>query len=298
MTLLKKVKVNNEGRDFVVGDLHGHYEMLQKFLSYIDFDFAKDRLFSVGDLVDRGPSNEECLDLLYQDWFHCVAGNHELMALEWYDGKPGLEMWYRNGGMWAQAHEKISCTDESIHVRDTINERVRHLPAVMTVELKNNKKFHIIHAELMCDYPLTDSMLEDESVLENILCKMAPENSVYIDGPAIFWGRKIFLRPCLTVMDDRAVSKYKKEAALDKFGAFFTDELSPIYSGHSVVRQPTRFGGQTNLDTGCFLIRKTTSSGRDVNPWAGLTFTEPETDLFWTVKPDGVHIATVQDLSI
>ena len=46
---------NPDGRDYVVGDIHGMFHHLEVLLNDIGFDEDCDRLFSVGDLVDRGP---------------------------------------------------------------------------------------------------------------------------------------------------------------------------------------------------------------------------------------------------
>jgi len=46
---------NREGRDFVVGDIHGMFGHLRMLLKQVSFDAEVDRLFSVGDLVDRCP---------------------------------------------------------------------------------------------------------------------------------------------------------------------------------------------------------------------------------------------------
>ena len=48
---------NTVGRDFAVGDIHGCFTELQRGLDAIGFDPSTDRLFSVGDLVDRGPES-------------------------------------------------------------------------------------------------------------------------------------------------------------------------------------------------------------------------------------------------
>lgn len=73
---------NKQGNDYVVGDIHGCYDELMAQLSKLNFDKTKDRLFSVGDLVDRGPKCVECLSLTQEPWFHSVLGNHEQMLLE------------------------------------------------------------------------------------------------------------------------------------------------------------------------------------------------------------------------
>ena len=59
-----KLAYNNNGYDYVIGDLHGCYALLEKLLKQVNFDSRGDRLFSVGDIVDRGESSFECLKLL------------------------------------------------------------------------------------------------------------------------------------------------------------------------------------------------------------------------------------------
>lgn len=48
-TLVQTVQRNIHGRDFVVGDIHGHFTRLEAALQQVDFDRSVDRLFSVGD---------------------------------------------------------------------------------------------------------------------------------------------------------------------------------------------------------------------------------------------------------
>ena len=72
---------NLQGRDFIVGDLHGHPDVLRRLMDHVGFDYDMDRLFSVGDLVDRGPNSAGALDLLDAPWFYPVLGNHDAMLL-------------------------------------------------------------------------------------------------------------------------------------------------------------------------------------------------------------------------
>jgi serine/threonine protein phosphatase 1 len=82
MRALQHFSHNQHGLDWVVGDLHGCFSLLQRLLQSIDFQTASDRLFSVGDLVDRGPESEAVLSWLSQPWFYSVCGNHEQMVLD------------------------------------------------------------------------------------------------------------------------------------------------------------------------------------------------------------------------
>ena len=96
-----KIEKNTKGRDFIVGDLHGCYDLLITELNKVAFSYVNDRLFSVGDLIDRGKQNLECLDLLGADWFFAVRGNHEDMMIDAVMNDRNIDHWLRNGGKWS-----------------------------------------------------------------------------------------------------------------------------------------------------------------------------------------------------
>lgn len=138
-------------RIFLVGDLHGCYDLLLAKLARRQFDDKHDLLVSVGDLIDRGAQSLECLQLLEQPWFCAVRGNHEQMAIDalsWHDA----EMWLANGGGWffrlddakrRRAAELIGLCDE--------------LPLVIDIHMATR---HCVVAH--ADYPLnTYAFLKD-----------------------------------------------------------------------------------------------------------------------------------------
>lgn len=100
MQLVKRFARNTKGRDLIVGDIHGCFSKLAMALNDIGFDPAGDRLFSVGDLVDRGPESLAALDFLAHDFVHAVQGNHEDMAIRWPNGHMDADMYRANGGAW------------------------------------------------------------------------------------------------------------------------------------------------------------------------------------------------------
>ena len=59
---------------YVVGDLHGSYQLLMSQLTTIDFDFENDLLICTGDLIDKGKENLECISLIDKPWFKTVRG--------------------------------------------------------------------------------------------------------------------------------------------------------------------------------------------------------------------------------
>lgn len=98
--MIKRFGINRFGRDFVVGDIHGQFTLLEAALAEIGFDTGVDRLFSVGDLVDRGPESEDCTEWLARSWFHAIRGNHEQMAIDARVGYFDKSTYVMNGGAW------------------------------------------------------------------------------------------------------------------------------------------------------------------------------------------------------
>lgn len=80
--------INKQGRDFVVGDIHGTYSLLEKALTEVEFNPAVDRVISVGDLINKGTQSEKALHYLAQPWFYAVRGNHEKYLLDYCAEKP------------------------------------------------------------------------------------------------------------------------------------------------------------------------------------------------------------------
>ncbi|HUH61058.1 MAG TPA: metallophosphoesterase [Candidimonas sp.] len=107
--MLLHYEQNLLGRDFAVGDIHGHFSKLQIALDRMGFNPKQDRLFAVGDLVDRGPESEQVIDWLNKPWFHGLKGNHEDIAIRYAKGNAIDPESYRfNGGGWFMdlAHEE------------------------------------------------------------------------------------------------------------------------------------------------------------------------------------------------
>ena len=80
---VQRYALNTRGRDFVVGDVHGCFSLLDAELAARGFDPARDRLFSVGDLVDRGVESPSVLDAVQRYDIKAVRGNHEQSILDW-----------------------------------------------------------------------------------------------------------------------------------------------------------------------------------------------------------------------
>ena len=53
--VVRRFSTNPNGRDLIVGDLHGCVSKFRARLDEVGFDPARDRVFALGDLIDRGP---------------------------------------------------------------------------------------------------------------------------------------------------------------------------------------------------------------------------------------------------
>ena len=62
---------------FVIGDIQGCYSEFRRLLKIID-PMKKNKIFCVGDLVNRGPYSERVVDYVLNNKIKSVLGNHDL----------------------------------------------------------------------------------------------------------------------------------------------------------------------------------------------------------------------------
>ena len=86
---------------YVCSDIHGQYGLYIKMLETIGFS-DKDRLYIIGDLIDRGPGSIEMLrDVMGRENVLCLFGNHEMMMTDHLHRIHERDFWLNpsNGGV-------------------------------------------------------------------------------------------------------------------------------------------------------------------------------------------------------
>lgn len=145
--MLQRFSANTMGRDYVVSDIHGCYDLLMNELDRVGFERSRDRLFCVGDLIDRGPNSRACLELPFEPWFHGVRGNHELLARDALEqGHWGT--WLLNGGTWVRDEDPEA-------VRQRLHEAMSRMPYAFEIEVMG-MRLGIVHAEPPADWAMVE----------------------------------------------------------------------------------------------------------------------------------------------
>lgn len=222
-----------------MGDLHGCYELLEQLLEEVAFNKTHDRLFSVGDLIDRGPNSLRCLDLLAEPWFYAVQGNHEFMMIDFfmeYLGNGQLKNlddinetgFLENGGDWIIEYFQPTGKYMSEQFNRCLA-MVLKMPQVLVVG-EGDTRFHVIHAELVrSDHRSATQMVWLDSDIDRWL------NGEEIDINTLdrlYWGRKL--------MSGEANNPLQ-------IG------LATTFCGHTVAKRPRKVFSHLCIDTGAFL---------------------------------------------
>jgi len=254
--LHQQLPANTAGKDYIVGDLHGCLDLLHEALARVGFDTGRDRLFSVGDLIDRGPDSMGCLRLLNERWFYAVRGNHEDMLLDYLENIPlpwghgsASELLLRNGGRWAL---DLNVSDHQ-ELRHELASKVHALPYVITVG-EGEQRFHVAHAELMAS--------RWDARFQALLAGEALDNSdrrILIDGlidddvlahmkEPLLWGRRLIA----TFRSKRVSRRVTPAGKLSMSKRAYRQGLALTYVGHTIVPRMILHESHFFIDRGGF----------------------------------------------
>lgn len=211
MAKVEYLDVDDDVRVFAVGDIHGEYSKLINRLKEIGFDFEHDLLIAVGDLVDRGKEDIECVQLLDKKWFKTVMGNHEDFCIQGKDDS-SIAFYHKmtnNGGEWFYKLSEVE--------QECVVDKFKQLPILLELRYKG-KKYGFVHADL----PYQD--------WEHV--KACVESDDLLDGRSIvdhcIWSRGIVNSPV----------------------PVYIAQVDEVFFGHTPLIDIGRIGNCTFIDTG------------------------------------------------
>ncbi|MGB9081418.1 MAG: metallophosphoesterase family protein [Desulfuromonadaceae bacterium] len=147
-------------RIFIIGDIHGCAATLRRLVDDTLRPSPADRIYLLGDLIDRGPDSKGVLDFIFELRERglsvaSVRGNHEEMYLQAGLDLRYRELWKANGGIAALAS---FLADAPGDIPGRYHDFLESLPSYILLE-----DFVIVHAGLNFDIPNpfldTDAML-------------------------------------------------------------------------------------------------------------------------------------------
>lgn len=208
---------NTRGRDFVCGDIHGCFDAVESALAAVSFDTSRDRLFAVGDLVDRGSQCLAVPEWLQRPWFRSVRGNHEQMAIGIAGGRHDHDLYRRCGGGWF--------LDLPANQQQAIASQLATLPLGMEVETSGGL-VGLVHA----DVPLGNwgdfrHLLEAQVAL--------PIKAIHAMREWALWSRQRIESQDTTPVEG----------------------VAAVVVGHSVVERVAALGNVVFIDTGAVFGR-------------------------------------------
>lgn len=210
---VQNLPLNTKGRDFVIGDIHGRYDLVYEALSKVKFNEQTDRLFCVGDLIDRGQYSDHVADFLAKPFVYAIRGNHEDILLKLYESNTGKspEKIIANisdqiGLHWWMHVEK----KEKIRILDAL----RKLPLVLEVETSRGN-VGLVHGEVDRDLTWQEFVVDINN------------NKAHVVQEAL-WGRS---RLSYGISD-------------------IIQGIGRVYVGHTVQDKIKKLGNVVAIDTG------------------------------------------------
>ncbi len=225
MNRVLRLPRNTAGRDFIAGDIHGCFGLLDRALEVVGFDAQRDRLIVTGDLVDRGPEPMRALDYLARDWFHSVTGNHDFFFAEGLaEAHPAWAN--HNGGAW---YFDIEPED-----RRRVREALSRLPHAIELETGAGL-VGVVHAEVPRDLSWQELTARLEAGDEMLMWDVLESR-------------------------DRARAHLQDQAGEGSLNAWARRPVAgvhQVYCGHTIMPSgPGRCGNTVFLDTGAFLVHR------------------------------------------
>lgn len=189
--MINLIDASDKKRLFVVGDLHGDYDLLMEFIKWSKLG-DNDLLVSVGDLIDRGEHSVKTLThFLFADNCEAVQGNHDNFMVEALLEKNRQQeaLWLWNGGEWV--------LEEDISFVTGLAKHVAQLPIFLDIKF-GKTRLAVSHAEFPMDCREQLLTLKEDNFQATNSVVTAETLQVLVDIAKVkkkaLWGRDVILQ--------------------------------------------------------------------------------------------------------
>ncbi len=169
---------------YVFSDVHGHRAALERVLERVS-PTSDDRVFCLGDMIDRGPDPVGVIAVVRSLPHVCVLmGNHEDLMLSYLDdpedGSAAMNWGINGGSITSDALDALPKEDA-----DELVGWVRALPRWAWTRV-GELLYLFVHAGVRLDLPRPPSW--DDASVEGFLARQDPEDLLWIRED--FWGAR------------------------------------------------------------------------------------------------------------
>lgn len=176
-------------RIFIIGDIHGCAATLRRLVDGTLRPLPADRIYLLGDLIDRGPDSKGVLDFIFELRERglsvtSIRGNHEEMCLQSGLDLHYRELWKANGGIATLAS---FLADGPGDIPKRYHDFLESLPFYILLE-----DFVIVHAGL--NFDIQNPFLDTDAML---WARSSYVDRQLIGGRRLICGHTPVTRTCL-----------------------------------------------------------------------------------------------------
>ena len=226
---------------YVMSDIHGDYPSFYDMLVKINFS-AVDKLYILGDLVDKGPDNLCLLGVVRSMPNICmIKGNHEYLFERYLQGTVSAELWDACGGSTTRK-EADGLTEEK---RVDMLEYLKKLP-VYKIVTAGDREYFLTHSGYNADY----DMFRTETGLIDI--KESVEQAVKADQERYLFSNDIHYIPAALKFNKQIIVGHYPTIFIpghEKYSIFFGKKYVDIDAGNECRDEGGKLGCLC-LDTG------------------------------------------------
>lgn len=182
-------------KTYCISDVHGHINNLNSFVKTLDKD---DRVFVLGDVIDKGPDSMGCLELIMEDpRFTMLLGNHEYMMFDLLSQEPGSYS-YRDAYVqwvdWNEGEPTLTQYNELPRFKQLrVYNYIKSLPLDLPNVKVGDRTFYLVHSCPQEDIKLTmeDVEYSDIKIASYIWDRVTPWDRLDTKGKIVIAGHTI-----------------------------------------------------------------------------------------------------------